>query len=217
MLLRALKEIPSDIQLWQQAVSLEPEKEGQKALLKQAVECVPTATSLWLALARAEEYPQAREVLNTAISNIPTDHTIWISAAKLEEENGHSTKASEVIKRAFKRLPKMGADIPRDKWLTEAVVARKAGSAATSDAIVKECLQKMDSGVTGKDQKTKEKQMRQAWIKDAHECATALGSVATARAILVEGLKVFPGKRKLWDALIELELKADSDISSVLK
>jgi pre-mRNA-processing factor 6 len=64
-----------------------------------------------------ESYEEAKEVLNRAISAIPLDHTIWISAAKLEEANGHAQKVYEVVKRAFKKLKRMGATITRDEWL----------------------------------------------------------------------------------------------------
>lgn len=71
--------------------------------------------------------------------------------------------------------------------------------------------------MTSPDQKTREKQTRQAWIEDANETVNAHGCEATARAILVEGLKKFPGKKKVWEALVDLELKVGTDLTEVLK
>ena len=54
---------------------------------------------LWLALARLENYENARKVLNKARENIPTDRQIWISAAKLEEANDNHNMVEKIIDR----------------------------------------------------------------------------------------------------------------------
>jgi pre-mRNA-processing factor 6 len=50
--------LPTDIELWKEAISLEEETEA-KALLYSAVKCVPQCTDLWLALAKLETYSKA--------------------------------------------------------------------------------------------------------------------------------------------------------------
>jgi pre-mRNA-processing factor 6 len=49
------------------------DKEEAKQLLYKGVQCVPESTDLWLALAKLENYENAKQVLNNAISIIPTD------------------------------------------------------------------------------------------------------------------------------------------------
>ena len=57
------------------------------------------ATDLWLALAKLENYENARRVLNKARATIPTEKMIWITAAKLEEANGKPEKCDVIITR----------------------------------------------------------------------------------------------------------------------
>jgi pre-mRNA-processing factor 6 len=122
---------------------------------------------LWLRLAKLEEFDEAKNVLNNAISTIPTDHTIWISAAKLEESQGNTKKVSDIVKRAFKKLIKMSAEITREQWLQEAIDAQELGSPHTSEAIIKEFLNfKIEPLLEEfkENSKEREKQMRQIWI-----------------------------------------------------
>jgi pre-mRNA-processing factor 6 len=84
VLLKALEQISSDIELWKETISLASPDEA-KALLYKATESIPDSSELWLALAKLETYENARVVLNKAREHLPTDHTIWINAAKLEE------------------------------------------------------------------------------------------------------------------------------------
>lgn len=68
-------------------------------MLSRAVECCPTSVELWLALARLENYENARRVLNKARENIPSDRHIWITAAKLEEAHGNTHMVEKIIER----------------------------------------------------------------------------------------------------------------------
>lgn len=111
--MRALEQLPGDVELWKEAVSLE-DNDGAKKLLYRATECIPDSTEIWLALAKLEAYEEAKSVLNNAISAIPTDHTIWISAAKLEEAQGNTNSVFAIVKRAFKNLMKSGVKLPRE-------------------------------------------------------------------------------------------------------
>jgi pre-mRNA-processing factor 6 len=54
---------------------------------------------LWLALAKLENYEDARKVLNKARENIPTDRKIWISAANLEESQENIHMVGKIIER----------------------------------------------------------------------------------------------------------------------
>ena len=56
---------------------------------------------LWLALARLENYNNARKVLNKARENIPTDRQVWISAAKLEEAYDNIPMVEKIIERGM--------------------------------------------------------------------------------------------------------------------
>jgi pre-mRNA-processing factor 6 len=53
-----------------------------RILLSVAVEKIPHAVEMWLALARLETCDSAHKVLKKAL---PADRAIWIAAAKLEE------------------------------------------------------------------------------------------------------------------------------------
>ena len=134
-----MEQLPEEVELWKEAVALEDEQ-GAKSLLYRAVKCAPHATELWLALAKLEKYDKAKDVLNQAIMAVPSDQAIWVNAAMLEEANERGDKAREMIKRAFKKLAKMGAQVSRETWLKEAVETESAGSLIVCRAIVKESL-----------------------------------------------------------------------------
>lgn len=78
-----------------------------------------------MALAKLENYENAKNVLNNALQTIPSDQTIWVSAAMLEEVQGNETKVYDIIKRAFKKLAKANVIISRDQWLSEAIKCEK--------------------------------------------------------------------------------------------
>jgi len=66
ILLKALEHLPTEIEIWKEAISLE-DKVGAKELLKRAVKCIPDSSELWLALAKLEDYEEAKSVLNNAL------------------------------------------------------------------------------------------------------------------------------------------------------
>lgn len=59
VLMKALEQIPDDVDLWKEAISLQEPEEAKK-MLYEAVKCVPKSTDLWLALAKLEDYQHAR-------------------------------------------------------------------------------------------------------------------------------------------------------------
>ena len=48
---KALEQIPNSVRLWKAAIELETPSDA-RILLSRAVECCPTSTELWIALAR---------------------------------------------------------------------------------------------------------------------------------------------------------------------
>ena len=166
ILKKALEHIPNDVELWKEAVAHE-DNEGAKALLHKAVKCIPESTELWLALARLETYDKAKDVLNTAIQTIPMDHTIWVNAAMLEEAQDNKKKASDLIRRAFKKLAE--AKVKRAQWLDEAMNAEKAGSLVCCEAIVRNVIRYgLEMGEMEEAQRDKE--MRRIWMEEAAMC-----------------------------------------------
>jgi hypothetical protein len=83
----ALEFIPNSVRIWKAAVEMEEDEEDARLMLSRAVECVPTAVELWLALARLEPYERAKQVLNTALKFCVGSHEVWIAAGRLEEAN----------------------------------------------------------------------------------------------------------------------------------
>ena len=72
---------------------------------------------MWLALAKLEDYDKAKEVLNNSINANMTDRSIWISAANLEEANGNPLKTKDIIRKAVKKMSKLGVSTCRQQWL----------------------------------------------------------------------------------------------------
>ena len=74
-----------------------------------------------MALARLENYGNARKVLNKARENIPTDRLIWVSAAKLEEANNNIPMVEKIVERGDNlvvRHPYLALDSDADLLIT---------------------------------------------------------------------------------------------------
>jgi len=54
-----LEYLPADVDLWKELVSHETPEEAV-ILLNKAVSCIPQSVELWLALAKLEDYTNAR-------------------------------------------------------------------------------------------------------------------------------------------------------------
>ncbi|KAJ3189197.1 Pre-mRNA-processing factor 6 [Gaertneriomyces sp. JEL0708] len=187
VLRRALEFIPNSVKIWKVVVSLEEDPDDARILLSRAVDCVPLAVELWLALARLENYENAKKVLNKARLANPTSHDIWISAAKLEEANANEQSVDMIIRRAVDHLQKKGSTLDRDQWTQEAEKAEKEGHITVCQAIIRETV---GMGVEEEDRKS-------TWMEDAESCV-AHGSFGTARAIYAHALKEFPHKKSIW-------------------
>lgn len=108
-----------------------------------------------MALARLENYDNARKVLNKARESIPTDRKIWITAAKLEESQENYHMVGKIIERgkfnlsilylsilfnvhhlAIGSLQANGVEINKDQWIKDAEECNKTGSIHTAQAIM---------------------------------------------------------------------------------
>ncbi|KAK7061468.1 PRP1 splicing factor, N-terminal-domain-containing protein [Favolaschia claudopus] len=204
VLRKALEHIPNSVRLWKETVNLESSASDALILLSRAVEVIPSSVELWLALARLETPVRARAALNKARKSIPTSHEIWIAAARLLEQEALSKAGSEreeeldavdkTIVAAVKALRRHQVLLTREQWLKEAERCETDGSPRTCEAIVKATL----------GMEIEEEDRLDTWIGDA-ESAEAKGMVGTARAILAEALRVFPGRKSLWIRAAELE------------
>ncbi|KAF7301491.1 TPR-REGION domain-containing protein [Mycena indigotica] len=204
VLRKALEHIPNSVRLWKETVNLESSAADARILLSRAVEVIPSSVELWLALARLETPENVKGVLNKARKSIPTSHEIWIAAARLLEQEAQ-TKAGaareenmvlvdKTILGAVKELRKHQVMLTREQWLKEAERCETDGSLRTCEAIVKATI----------GMEVEEEDRLDTWVGDA-EAAEAKGMVGTARAILAEALRVFPGRKSLWIRAAELE------------
>lgn len=175
--------------LWKYAVELEEDHEDARILLSRAVECEPTSTELWLALARLETYVNAKKVLNKARKIIGTDRQIWITAAKLEEANSKDGMIEKIIERAIKSLrEEFGVEINRKHWLDDAIDAEKAGSVLTCKAIIKHVI-----GIGIEDEEEREG----AWTEDA-ENFVLQGAFECARTVYEKLIECYSNRESIW-------------------
>ena len=73
-----MEAIPNSVRLWKAAVELE-EPYDAKILLSRAVECCPTSTELWIALARLLILILSSNILlSRSVECCPTSTELWI-------------------------------------------------------------------------------------------------------------------------------------------
>ncbi|KAJ7873267.1 PRP1 splicing factor, N-terminal-domain-containing protein [Mycena olivaceomarginata] len=204
VLRKALEHIPNSVRLWKETVNLESSAADARILLSRAVEVIPLSVELWLALARLESPERAKSVLNKARKAVPTSHEIWIAAGRLLEQEARNKSDAEreaelavvdkTIVAGVKELRRHQVLLTREQWLKEAERCETEGSPRTCEAIVKATV----------GMEIEEEDRLDTWVGDA-ESAEARGMVGTARAILAEALRVFPGRKSLWIRAAELE------------
>lgn len=175
-----------------------------RILLSRAVEVIPLSVELWLALARLETPERAKSVLNKARKAVPTSHEIWIAAGRLLEQQAHDKTGPEreaelavvdkTIVAGVRELRRHQVLLTREQWLKEAERCETEGSPRTCEAIVKATV----------GMEIEEEDQLDTWVGDA-EAAETRGMVGTARAVLAEALRVFPGRKSLWIRAAELE------------
>jgi pre-mRNA-processing factor 6 len=202
----ALEHIPNSVRLWKEAVNLEDSHTDARILLARAVELIPLAIDLWLALARVETPERAKAVLNKAHKAVPTSHEIWIAAGRLMEQEAISpaktpeqrdkelTMLDKTIEHAVGELRRNQVMLTREQWLKQAEDCEAQGSPRTCEAIVKATVA-MDID---------EEDRIGTWIGDA-EAAQNKGRFGTARAVWAYALKVFPDRKNLWQEAAALE------------
>ncbi|KAJ7667752.1 PRP1 splicing factor, N-terminal-domain-containing protein [Mycena polygramma] len=204
VLRKALEHIPNSVRLWKETVNLESSAADARILLSRAVEVIPLSVELWLALARLETPERAKSVLNKARKAVPTSHEIWIAAGRLLEQQAQGKTGPEreaelavvdkTIVAGVKELRRHQVLLTREQWLKEAERCETEGSPRTCEAIVKATV----------GMEIEEEDRLDTWIGDA-EAAEGRAMVGTARAILAEALRVFPGRKSLWIRAAELE------------
>ncbi|KAJ7179368.1 PRP1 splicing factor, N-terminal-domain-containing protein [Mycena filopes] len=204
VLRKALEHIPNSVRLWKETVNLESSAADARILLARAVEVIPLSVELWLALARLETPERAKGVLNKARKAVPTSHEIWIAAGRLLEQGAQDKSDAEreaelavvdkTIVAGVKELRRHQVLLTREQWLKEAERCEAEGSPRTCEAIVKATV----------GMEIEEEDRLDTWVGDA-ESAEARSMVGTARAILAEALRVFPGRKSLWIRAAELE------------
>ncbi|KAJ6539095.1 PRP1 splicing factor, N-terminal-domain-containing protein [Mycena capillaripes] len=204
VLRKALEHIPNSVRLWKETVNLESSAADARILLSRAVEVIPQSVELWLALARLETPERAKSVLNKARKAVQTSHEIWIAAGRLLEQQAQEKSGPEreaelavvdkTIVAGVKELRRHQVLLTREQWLKEAERCETEGSPRTCEAIVKATV----------GMEIEEEDRLDTWIGDA-EAAEGRAMVGTARAILAEALRVFPGRKSLWIRAAELE------------
>ena len=198
VLRRALELIPDSERLWKAAVEIEENDATARTLLTRAVEdgCCPLSVDLWLALARLEEYGEARKVLNTARKKIPSEPQIWFTAAKLEEANGNMQNVPRLLERAMRQFVDMKLKISddRDFWLEQGVAAEKAGHNGVAEGLVR----------VSADVNVLPQERRRIWESEA-ESLLEQGAPHCARTLYQVLLQYFNTKKKIWMAAAQLE------------
>jgi len=199
VLRRALELIPDSERLWKAAVELE-DKDAARVLLTRAVEdgCCPLSVDLWLALARLEEYQEARKVLNNARKKVPSEPQIWFTAAKLEEANDNGQNVPKILERAMRQFADMKLKVSddRDFWQQEAEKAEKGGYAVVAEGLIK----------VSADVNVLPHERRRVWEAEA-EALLERGAVHCARTLYSCLLQYFNTKKKIWMAAASLEKK----------
>lgn len=172
---------------------------------------MPYNTSIWIALAKLEDYKNARKVLNTACKKIPTDHTIWVHAAKLEETEGNFEIVPKLLKKAIKNLQK-NVKITKDQWLKEAYEAEISGSLATARALIEETLFEGIDDVTDMDEN------KRIWLETAENFLDR-GAIECARALILATCRNVPKDHGVWMKAIKLENEhgTPKTVSNILK
>eukprot|EP00731_Ephydatia_muelleri_P010132 Em0005g718a len=150
---KPLKRCPPQFVCGRRRFELE-EPADARILLTRAVECCPLSVELWLALAKLEDYENARKMwmMRGQIERTETKHgscqrsfttkqrtrppsSLWLLLSLLEEKAGQVTKARAVLEKARLRNPQCP-----DLWL-EAVVVEVRGGKNIGLALMAKAMQ----------------------------------------------------------------------------
>ena len=211
---KSLENIPSSEKLWKLLIEMEKDnEENAKEILYKAVECVPKSISMWLALAKLENYQNAKKVLNKGLKMNKNSIEIWVHAAMLEEANSiNESKVNSIVSKAFDSFNSSQITISNDEWINEAIKAEKSSSLLTSTVIIKNLI-------AFSIEKTSFKEARSTFLNFT-EKVKGEGCIETLKAIymsLIEGSEF--SDMDLWLKYIEIIKKYSlnkEDIEKVL-
>ena len=189
-LLAAFPESPA---LWEEAADLEKEHgtpESVDALLRRAVQSVPSAEQIWLrAVAHRRRVMRdvagARGVLLQAFKACSRSSAIWLEAAALEWEEGDAGRSRELLARARERAPAARV------WVKSALLEWEAGDAAAERELLAGGLAKFP-------------EEPKLWLMSA-QLEEEQGDKAAARRALHDGLRRCPDSVPMWLRAVQLE------------
>jgi pre-mRNA-processing factor 6 len=220
----AIKNNPTSVRLWTEAMKLETDQRAKKKVIRHALDHIPQSVALWKEAVNLEENPDdARLLLAKATEIIPLSVELWLALARLEsfdnaqvvlnkarkaiptsheiwiaaarlQEQQGNDKVN-VMKRAVQALARESAMLKREEWIVEAEKCEEEGAIMTCQAIVRETL---GWGLDEDDDR------KEIWMEDAKSSINR-GRYETARAIYAYAIRVFVNKRSIWLAAADLE------------
>jgi pre-mRNA-processing factor 6 len=217
----------SSVKIFLKAADLEHTPSGKKAVLRKALEAMPTSVTLWKAAIDLEDSVEdAKVLLGVAVEKVPTSVELWLALSRLESYEN----ARKVLNQARKKLP-----MDRSIWMAAAkleesqqqpfAVISKIIEKAVHSLMVKheaaisreqwlqeaEAAERAGAPLTSKTiveqtigLNVEDLDRQRTWSDDATRCL-ANGHQETARSILAHALKQFPTRKRLWWQAVELE------------
>jgi len=153
---------------------------------------------LWLALARLEEYQEARKVLNAARKKVPSEPQIWFTAAKLEEANQNPQNVPKILERAMRQFADMKLKVSddRDFWQEQAANSEKEGYPVVCAGLIE----------VSADINLLQHERRRVWEAEC-ESLVERSAYHCSRTLYQCLIKHYPTKKKIWMAAATLEKK----------
>lgn len=223
----ALQQFPSNIEFWNQAVSLEKTHGTSQSLfeiLEKAVSACPKYKELWLRYAKerlqASDVDGARSVLGRAFEHNLNDEDIWLAAVDIEAENDEHEKARILLSQA-----RSGAGTER-VWIKSVVLERQLKDTEAALRLVNLALQDfpkspklwmMKGQIYEEDKRIS--QAREAYISGTKACPKSIslwlllsqleeGTIVRCRSILERAALANPKNPQLWLQRIRVEVRA---------
>ena len=225
----------ASVKIYLKAADLEQAQSSKKAVLRKALEAVPTSVTLWKAAIDLEDdVEDAKILLGVAVEKVPTSVELWLALARLETYEN----ARKVLNQARKKLP-----MERCIWIAAAKLEESQNQPSTviSNIISKavqslmikheaaisreqwlaeaEATERANAPLTSAaiiqhtiGLNVEELDRQRTWSDDARRCLENK-SVKTARAILSHALQAYPTKKRLWTQAVELERKHGTSTS----
>ena len=202
LLMKALQSISSSEKLWKMLIELESENESNaKEILYKATQCVPYSINMWLALAKLEDYKQAKKVLNKALKQNPNSPDIWIHGAMLEEANASGNdKINHIITKSIDKLENDNVLISNEEWFDLAIKAEQNQCPLTAQAIAKCVIVKQMNKVNTN--------IKQTFLPFADKAINE-GCIETVKSIYLTLTTVIKGNDNIdiWQKYFDIMLK----------